>query len=295
MDSNTIKKIKQNLFYKSHDAINNYSAFPWHKYKEEIQAYKENSSQALSIDVLGTLKNSKYKDDIINSIAKLNDLPESNNWEITLEWTDEENILNENRKTQIDTMITSENTEIYIECKFGEKQGGKCSQIDKRKDGKIQCNGSYKMQRNPVNGVNSKCSLSGKSIRYWDYIPQFTNYTSTQDYEKCPFKGETYQWMRNVCFAWVSYKEKQKNSKCIVVYADHPDLPIANKMKSKHPLGGLSKNLTFNLFSSMTYQDIIKIAKSVVQKDYSELNIWEELEQWIIRKINNVGNHIGNK
>ena len=49
--------IKKNLFPASHAAISDWNKFPWHRDRHGvIQTYKPASSQALAIDVFGTIK-----------------------------------------------------------------------------------------------------------------------------------------------------------------------------------------------------------------------------------------------
>jgi hypothetical protein len=49
--------------------------------------------------------------------------------------------------------------------------------------------------------VRSRCALTGKSIRYWEYIPKVFELDPGVDHTPSPFKGEAYQWMRNAVLA----------------------------------------------------------------------------------------------
>jgi hypothetical protein len=51
-----VEAIKANLFPASHAAIKDWGKFPWHKHKGRIQTDKPHSSQALAIDVFGTIQ-----------------------------------------------------------------------------------------------------------------------------------------------------------------------------------------------------------------------------------------------
>ena len=154
-DLNRIQIIRDNIFPGAWEAIEDWDTFRWHR-----GAYQKHSSQALAIDFFGTFKNSKDKVLILNQLAKRINLPISKNWEVDLEWRDPDNILCElsRAKTQVDAVAISENSLIFFECKFTERDGGSCYQP---RHG--ECNGSYEDQVNPINNVRSKCALWGKA------------------------------------------------------------------------------------------------------------------------------------
>ena len=191
-----LKSVMDNIFPDSRHAISDPEKFPWHKDSNgKIDSYKVQSSQALMLDVFGFLVNSKYKDEIVNTIFHEND----RNWKIIFEYTDS-SLLNESRSSQIDVLITGKNTNLIIECKYTENDGGYCSQTKKIKE-IIQCNGNYEIQVNQKNNKTSKCALSAKGIKYWDFISKTYNINVNIDLKPCPFKNGNYQWMRNICFS----------------------------------------------------------------------------------------------
>jgi hypothetical protein len=63
LDQQKIERIKNNLYVRSVDFIDNYYNFDWHEDSDKI-----NSSQALAIDFWGYLKLSPYKTKLINMI-----------------------------------------------------------------------------------------------------------------------------------------------------------------------------------------------------------------------------------
>jgi hypothetical protein len=134
MDEATLQAIKANLFPASHAAISNWDTFPWHKYMGQIQADKPLSSQALAIDVFGTIKVSRERDYILGELAQRCGVPSDGPWTLELEWTDPDNLLRESRPTQIDALAFGRRAILVVECKFTEA-GGSCSQVRPRKNG----------------------------------------------------------------------------------------------------------------------------------------------------------------
>lgn len=88
--------VRENLFPASHGAIEDWETFPWHRDRtNRIQAYKVHSSQAIAIDVFGTLKTSTDRDRIFDAIAERVGVAPGGPWAITLEWTDTDRLLGE--------------------------------------------------------------------------------------------------------------------------------------------------------------------------------------------------------
>jgi ribosomal protein L25 (general stress protein Ctc) len=89
------------------------------------------------------------------------------------------------------------------------------------------------LQRNPVNGLWNWCALTAKEIEYWSWIPTVLGYESGQDYQRCPFAGGAYQWMRNVvCAAAWAAAEPKRQGVAAVVYPEGP-FPIAGKLERR--------------------------------------------------------------
>lgn len=107
---------------------------------------------------------------------------------LKLEWIDRDALLNEPIPTQVDAFAFGQRAVLVIECKFTEGGGG-CTQPNPRRKGAHkglrQCNGDYAIQINPVNGVEARCALTGKQIRYWEIIPKIFGLDAEEDSRPC--------------------------------------------------------------------------------------------------------------
>jgi hypothetical protein len=294
MDRSLQEKILNNLFPSSHAAVEPWNKFKWHLRGSECDTWQLNSSQALAIDLFGTLKvaGRPLRDGVLAALAKKAGLPEDGPWNVDLEWEDEDNRLKESGKcTQVDALATSPSAIICFEAKFGEEDGGVCSQPKPIKNGpnkgKIQCSGRYEMQLNPVNRKSGRCALSAKGIRYWDVIPQVFDISSEVDHRPCPFAGPWYQWMRNLVLAHELGISHRKQSAFIVIYADHPALPFPQVLRSKEwtAFTGCLRPDSVRM-TTLAYESILK--ESVVE---TEQKSWSDLQDWITTKIHKVGNN----
>jgi len=81
--NSTIDAIKANLFPPAHSAIDDWTNFPWDRH-QTIQAYKVESSQALAIDVFGTIKVSPERDRILGALARMCGVPDDGPWTLAL-------------------------------------------------------------------------------------------------------------------------------------------------------------------------------------------------------------------
>ena len=283
-----IKSIEDNLFPGCHAAISDWENFRWHEH-----ACQPKSSQALAIDVFGTIKMSPEKNHILSEIAACLNLPEQGDWEIELEWKDPQNLLKEMMpaQTQIDCIATSAQAVIVFECKL--KEGGdSCGQPNSG-----QCNGNYETQINPKNHKKAKCALAGKGIRYWDYIDTiFREVSSKEDYQPCPFKGENYQWMRNLALCKALMKDGNKAGAVVAVYADAPNLKMAEKINKKAwklDLNNRKVEFTDSLesevnFKTLSYQKLIEMIRQC-----SSSATWHDLKNWVDNKIERVSRQQG--
>lgn len=276
-----IKSIKENLFYRSQDAIPDYEKFDWHNHRGNIDTDKFNSSQAIAIDFWGCLELSPLKVQIINSLFNKS----CDEWDIKFEYPDR-CLMSEKRPTQIDVKIESDTCAIIIESKFAENNSGKCSQLKKTKKNLIQCNGNYEDQINPVYNIKSKCALSGKGIRYWDYISSTTAFDKNESHKPCPFRNREFQWMRNICFAEAYARQYKIITECYLVYYKSDKCPISKQVDNNTYLGSLKGNLrNQQTFKPISYNDLLsKIITSIVLKDSKESQIWVDLQNWMIGK-----------
>jgi hypothetical protein len=92
MDPELEETIKKNLFPASHAAIDDWEKFPWHRDRHgHIDTHKRHSSQALAIDVFGTIKASTERDGILGALARQCGVPDDGPWTLCLEWIDPKN------------------------------------------------------------------------------------------------------------------------------------------------------------------------------------------------------------
>ena len=271
-----------NIFPAARESISDWAAFPWHRdSRGRIQAHKPHSSQSLAIDVFGTISNRADKDHVLGAVARSIGLPAAGPWEIRLEWSDPDNLLKEKRQTQVDAAAFSPDATILFECKFTET-GGSCSQTNRiatgPHKGETQCNGTYSLQENPVTGTTARCALTGKGIRYWEFIGNLYDLSADADHKPCPFRRENFQWMRNSALAAALSKDKEIETRVVAAYADADSLPTAKKARA----GKIGYEITSpsNQVIPISYQDILTMAATAVSDP-----VWSELSQWVARKI----------
>ncbi|MBB6411856.1 PGN_0703 family putative restriction endonuclease [Mesorhizobium sangaii] len=285
MSDREISGIKANLFPASHGAISDWHSFPWHRDRNRgnrAQTDKPHSSQALAIDVFGTIKMSVDRDEILGAIARTCGLPDSGAWSVELEWSAPKELLGEVSATQVDAIAFGERSIIVIEAKFTEP-GGRCSQTKPLAAGANrgirQCNGSYVVQRNAVNDRVARCALTAKGIRYWESIPEIFGIDATEDLIPCPFVLDDFQWMRNAVVAHRLERTHGKPAIAVAAFADGMDFPTAKKVRT----GGLGQPSRSGISTvvPLSYQSIISIARSVSRHP----GLWEALAVWVTQKI----------
>jgi len=297
MDANLRSKVESNLYPDAKLAVEPWDEFPWHSNAKHCLTYRPNSSQALAIDFFGTLKNASQaeRDAILGRLSALWGLPQGGPWRVCLEWQDLNNRLNEKRaRTQVDAMAEGGSATILFECKFGEADGGACSQaVPIRRGGhtgKQQCNGCYAVQVNPVNGKSARCALAAKEIRYWEVIPDVFLLNPNADHRPCPFKKGSYQWMRNLVLADEIRRTECRHTAFVIVYAQHPNLPFSNTLASpkwQEFVGSLRSDLV--QMHVIPYQELLALARDAVGRDNIK---WRELEAWVFEKIRRVGDGV---
>lgn len=282
--------ILANLFEGAHPAIEQADTFRWHSAAgEQWDTWKEHSSQALAIDVFGTLKVHEHRDSILNRIAAELGLPTGGPWTVTLEWHDPDNLLHEKQPTWVDAVAQSPQAIIFFECKFTESDGGSCSQTHLSRSGKTkgqrQCNGSYMWQ----DEQESRCILTSKGIRYWDYIPKVFDYDANDSYFQCPFRGSWFQWMRNLTVCAAVAQEAKLKAAMLVVYADAPGLSMAARVRSPEwdQLKGRLQPGVIK-FQAISFQNVLLLALSALPNDPTLL----ELNTWVNGKIDRVSERI---
>ena len=281
------RSIEANLFPYAHAAVEPWESYRWHSAAGEVcDAFKEKSSQALSIDVFGTLKLHPQRDQVLGALAAQLGLPSAGPWEVALEWHDPDNLLGEKTPTFVDALARSPEALILFECKFTEPDGGGCGQtlpIARGKNkGLKQCNGHYRLQTNPTNQRSAYCSLSEKGFRYWDYAPQVFGLRTDLDHSPCPFAGPWNQWMRNLTTAAAVSRHAGLRAAFVVVYADEPRLPMATRVRQPEWQRLVAcVNPQAVVFRSLAYQSLLALARAADPTD----PVWPELEFWVKRKI----------
>lgn len=232
------------------------------------------------------------RDVILDALAHALRLSRSGQWRVELEWTDPCNHMKEKMLTQVDAIARSPSSLLFFECKFTEL-GGCCSQTRRlpkgAHQGAVQCNGSYTIQTNPVNGEEARCALSGKGIRYWRVIPEVFRYSADTDYEPCPFAGSRFQWMRNLTVCWEVARAKGLSPAFVILYADSTNLPFSAELQSP----GWSQ-FTSALrgeaiaFHVMPYRSFVALARSAVSSAGGNTTLWDDLGAWVDGKIRRV-------
>lgn len=285
-----ILAIEANLFPRVRELVRREPTFPWHRDRGgAITASQRVSSQALAIDVFGTVQRLASRDLIVAEWTKFLDFPVAGPWTLELESLVPRTLLGEPRSTQIDVLARGVSGLIVFECKFTEPDGGSCSQpMPIRKGanaGKRQCTGNYVDQVNPVNGTRSRCALTGKGIRYWSLVPDILDISADQDLTPCPFSGGWYQWMRNLVSAAALGRELDVATAFVLVYSDGP-FPMASKVRDAD-WQALAASVTGRavLLRAVSYQQLLHLARSVcLPEDDMELG---QLSAWLEQKVSN--------
>jgi hypothetical protein len=103
-----------------------------------------------------------------------------------------------------------------------------------------------------------------------------------QDHRPCPFKGEAYQWMRNVVLADRLASARGVSAAVIAAYADANGFATAKKVRSGL-LGPAAASGT-TLIIPTAYQSIVALTQSLSEHP-SE---WNAIATWVERKIRTV-------
>lgn len=159
------------------------------------------SSQALAQSVFGSLA-ALGKEDALAGLTTNEGLPTVRNG-VTVRMEHLVEHLGEPRPTSVDVWLDDGVQRVAVECKFTEREFGRCSRPTLR-PGKNpnyerdHCDGSYTRQR----GRRTRCSLTEIGVRYWQHLPELFDWSADRDMKPCPLDG-TYQLARNVLAACV--------------------------------------------------------------------------------------------
>lgn len=272
-----IDQIRQNLFPAAHESI--WRAFSWHR-----GAYQPHSSQALAIDVFGTVQNHPQCDLLVSELvttvfrAQMSDAAQQG-WTVKLEFRVSADLFGEPRPTQLDVLLENETAVVVLECKFTETGGGPCSQPSE------QCNGRYEMQTNPKNGKRARCALTGKGVEYWRWIPRYFVLDNAQSYAPCPFAGPAYQYMRNLLVAGRIARWNKRRGAFGIVYAEGKHFPMAVEVTDANSEWGRFKTLLRSdcavSVGAISYQELLELWYKKHPTD-TTLN---ELAKWVRQKV----------
>lgn len=287
------RSIQANLFPAAWAAVEPWDSFRWHAGPgERCDTFKENSSQALAIDVFGTLKVSAGRDRVLEDLAAHLGVPGDGPWEVALEWHDPDNLLAEKQPTWVDAVARGARSLIFFECKFCEPDGGACPQtriavMSKRK-GQRACRGHYVRQPDApddASGALARCPLAAKGMRYWDVSPDVFGYDANSSYAPCPFAGSWFQWMRNLTTCAAVARNASLRPAFVVVYADGPGLPMAERVRRPEWQRLVSRvNPAAITFRALSFQSMVLLARAACPGEA----VWADLAAWVERKIASV-------
>lgn len=282
--------VEANLFPAARHILD-LEAFPWHRDRSKAAtASRVHSSQALAVDLFGTLMTLAHPEPILTAWWESLGLRLSGPWKIGLEELIPKSVLGELRSSQIDAVASSPSALVLFECKFTESDGGSCSQVRPlakgRHRGTAQCNGSYALQTNPIEETEAFCALTRKGIRYWDHIPEFLGLDSAVSYSPCPFAGGEYQWMRNVVAAGALASSMGRSGAVVLLYVDG-EFPMARKV-SENTWSEFRKRTDGRPVPLLatSYQTLLDLALNACHPRDSETV--SSLANWIRAKIANV-------
>src|SRR5437763_760935 len=121
--------VANNLFPSARPLLAERPQFPWHRDQAgRVSAAQPNSSQALAIDVLWTVRSLQDRNHILDEWCRWLGLPFEGSWTLELEERLSRELLGEPRPTQLDATARSEAGLLVLECKFTEADAGACSQ-----------------------------------------------------------------------------------------------------------------------------------------------------------------------
>jgi len=290
LDAARWRSVEANLYPAAVAAVQPWQRFRWHSAGGNVcDSYKEHSSQALMIDVFGSFKVSAQRGRILDHLAETLGLPPGGPWDIQLEWRDPDNLLKEKTSTWADAVAISPQALIFFEGKFTEPDGGPCSQTRPIKSGRhrgmVPCNGAYTPQVNPVNGRKAPCALTGKGLRYWELVPEVFKFPNDLGYLPCPFAGPWFQWMRNLTVCWAAARQAQRRPAFVLVYADGPTLPMAERIRSADWQRFLRQVRPGAVsVHTLSHQALVGLAQAACPEDPQ----WPDLARWVQRKISSV-------
>ncbi len=293
LDDEVITQIRRNIFHGAHGAIKDWSRFPWHRdQKNQPDTFKSHASQALAIDVFGTLQAHRGRNELVGALLRVafpGHVFQSRTWDVRLE--ENVRVLAEPRPTQLDAILEGEAELVTIESKFCESGAGPCSQTDAiskgPNKGKRQCNGRYETQVNPVSGDEARCALTAKGVEYWKWIPDLFGMDPDADHDgDCFFRDGKFQLMRNVVAAEAMAQEAKppKVGMTLLVFMGGNSFPVAAEVADpESPWNQILLRLRprkRSLVASLSYQAVIHGMTTAFPDD----QVVRELHSWVLQK-----------
>lgn len=264
--------IQPNIFPAAWPAVQQWDELNWDRH-----AHQPHSSQALAVDVFGTLQLAPDRHQVLDAVVGALGLPAGGHWGVELEAQDAANELHEAQPTPADALLRSPELLVIVECKFTERHAGKCKQVQRRKTQPAPCTGDYAFQGNPANVLASRCALVAKGARYWDWIPRVFAFQADQDYVPCPFRGAWYQWMRLMTVGAAIAQREDRQPAFLLVYADRKGLPMAHTDWTALRAALRQDKMPFY---TLSYQRLLTLASAA-----SPSPLWPELQRWVEQKI----------
>lgn len=273
-----------NIFYGARPAMDEVFGFFRMSRTGQRDAAVPHSSQVLALDVFGTLKNCRSRDSICDRLAVLLDVPAGGPWEVHLEYVDPDNTLNEaGHKSQFDVLLQGKQSLIALACKFAETKLEPCSMPGKTTKGHVQCTGSYEMQTNPVNRRDAFCALTGKNIRYWEFVPRVFRLSADEPLRPCPFAGYWYQWMRTLVMAYALAEKRGLKPAVGLVHVDRPAMPLRARIQDEAPK--MKQLLTDAVkFELLRYEKLPGMFE--VAAEPGDRGLFRDLQHWVNAKVN---------
>jgi len=273
-----------NIFYGARPAIPDIFGFMHMSRGGVPDADVPHSSQVLALDVFGTLKYCRSRDRICDHLAVLLEVPAGGPWDIHLEYQDPDNTLHEaQHKSQLDVLLQGARSLIVLECKFAETKLEPCGQTGKTQKGLVQCNGNYEQQVNPANQRIAMCALTGKNIRYWEYVPRVFQFSADEPHRPCPFASPWYQWMRSSVMACALAEKRGLAPAFGLVQVDRQTMPLHARIRDEFPRfkQALSGAVKAEL---MRYEKLPGMFEAAGEP--GERGMFQDLKAWVEAKVN---------
>jgi len=284
-----------NVFYGARPALDEVFGFAHMSRIGVSDVGAPHSAQALALDVFGTLKSARSRDRICDHLAIPPEMPEGGPWDIHLDYIAPDNTLREaQHKSQLDVLLQGKRSLIAIECKFAETRLEPCGQTARTGKGLVRCTGNYETQVNPANGRTALCALTGKNMRYREYIPRVFRLSADGPHRPCPFAGPWYQWMRTLVMAYALAEPRGLMPAVGLAHIDRPTMPLRTRIQDEAPK--LKRFLTdavkFELLL-LRYDKLPGVFE--VAADRAERGMFQDLRSWVDAKVNWVEARLANE